>query len=147
VLAGDIGSGKSALALGVALRAARGGTPTLLLSGEMGEERLRERALAIEGKATIDDLRQGRLDDLTRAAVGAAALAQRHLPLLLQPLVGPGFDEIESALEPLPRRGFAVVDYLQLLGERDSLAQGAGRAPEPRLARRRPAARAPRRPA
>lgn len=115
VLAGDIGSGKSALALGIALRAARRGTPTLLLSGEMGEERLRERALAIEGKATVDDLRQGRLDDLTRAAVGAAALAQRNLPLLLQSLVGPGFDEIESALEPLPRRGLTVVDYLQLL--------------------------------
>ena len=42
VLAGDIGSGKSALALGIGLRAARRGTPTLFYSGEMGEERLRE---------------------------------------------------------------------------------------------------------
>jgi predicted ATP-dependent serine protease len=35
VLAGDVGSGKSALALGIAIRAARAGVPTLHLSGEM----------------------------------------------------------------------------------------------------------------
>ena len=115
VLGGDIGSGKSALSLAVALRAARQGLPTLFLSGEMGEERVRERALAIEGKATIDELRQGRLGDETRAAVGAAAIAQRGLPLMLRSLVEPGFAEIEAALELLPRRRLAVVDYLQLL--------------------------------
>ena len=115
VLAGDIGSGKSALALGIGLRAARRGTPTFFYSGEMGEDRLRERALAIEGKASVDDLRQGRLDDETRAAVGAAALAQRSLPLMLRSLVEPGFAEIEAGLDVLPRRGLALVDYLQLL--------------------------------
>jgi replicative DNA helicase len=115
VLAGDIGSGKSALALAVALRAARQGTPTLFFSGEMGEERLRERGLAMEGKAAVDELRQGRLDDESRAGVGAAAVGQRSLPLLLRSLVEPGFAEIEGALDVLPRRGLAVVDYLQLL--------------------------------
>src|SRR5215470_7895573 len=50
VLGGDIGSGKSAFALALALRVARQGLPALFLSGEMGEERLRERALAIEGR-------------------------------------------------------------------------------------------------
>jgi replicative DNA helicase len=115
VLAGDIGSGKSALALGIGLRAARRGTPTLFYSGEMGEERLRERALAIEGKAAIDDLRHGGLDDETRAGVGAAALAQRSLPLMLRSLVEPGFAELEAGLDVLPRRGLAVIDYLQLL--------------------------------
>ena len=115
VLGGDIGSGKSALALALALRVARQGLPTLFFSGEMGEERLRERALAVEGRATVDELRQGRLGDESRAAVGAAAVAQRNLPLLLRSLVEPGFAEIEGALEVLPRRRLAVVDYLQLL--------------------------------
>ena len=77
ILAGDVGSGKSALALGIAIRAARAGIPTLHLSGEMGPERMMERALALEGKASVDDLRQGRLDPTVRAAVGAAAPRMR----------------------------------------------------------------------
>src|SRR5687768_3377749 len=74
VLAGDVGSGKSALALGIAIRAAGTGVPTLYFSGEMSPDRVMERALALEAKASIDDLRLGRLDDTTRAAVGAAAV-------------------------------------------------------------------------
>src|SRR5207237_1445662 len=46
VLGGDIGSGKSALALGLALRVAQRGTAVALFSGEMDQERLMERALA-----------------------------------------------------------------------------------------------------
>ena len=45
VLGGDIGAGKSALALGLALRVAQRGTTVALVSGEMDEERLMERAL------------------------------------------------------------------------------------------------------
>src|SRR5258708_31407923 len=50
LLGGDIGSGKSALALSIALRVAQqsGGLGVAYLSGEMNEERLMERALAIE---------------------------------------------------------------------------------------------------
>ena len=80
VLAGDVGSGKSALALGIAIRAASAGTPTLYFSGEMGPERVMERALALEARVSVDDLRQGRLDDAARAAVGAAAVRLRGVP-------------------------------------------------------------------
>ncbi len=114
VLGGDVASGKSALALGIAVRAAMAGTPTVYLSGEMSPERVMERALALEGKAAIDDLRQGRLDSLTRAAVGAAALRLRYAPLLLRPLLGEDFDEVGSALEQVPGRRMVVVDSLQL---------------------------------
>ena len=88
VLGGDVGSGKSALTLGVAIRTATAGVPTLYVSGEMGPERLMERALAIEGRTSIDDLRQGRLDDATRSAVGAAALRLRNQPLVIRPMLG-----------------------------------------------------------
>src|SRR3989441_3940799 len=54
VLGGDIGAGKSAFALGVALRVAQQGTGVAFLSGEMDEERLMERALAIEGRVAVD---------------------------------------------------------------------------------------------
>jgi replicative DNA helicase len=66
VLAGDVASGKSCLALAIAIRAARAGIPTLYLSGEMSADRVLERALAIEGRAPVDDLRQGRLDASAR---------------------------------------------------------------------------------
>src|SRR5216110_679304 len=57
VLGGDVGSGKSALALGLALRVARQRGGVAFCSGEMDEERLMERALAIEGRAAVDELR------------------------------------------------------------------------------------------
>ena len=114
VLGGDVGSGKSALGLGVAMRAAAAGVPTLYFSGEMGPERLLERALAIEGRTSIDDLRQGRLDDATRSAVGAAALKLRNQPLVVRPMLGADPDELRSALDMVPRRQLLVVDSLQL---------------------------------
>jgi len=92
VLGGDIGAGKSALALGVALRVAQQGLGVAFLSGEMDEERLMERALAIEGRVTVDDLRAAKMSDQTRAGIGGAAVRLRGLPLAL-----------------------VVVDYLQLV--------------------------------
>ena len=114
ILAGDVGSGKSALALGMAIRAARAGVPTLHLSGEMSPDRVMERALALEGKAPVDDLRQGRLDPTVRAAVGGAAHRLRDIPLLLRPLLGEDFDEVREALDIVPPRALLVVDSLQL---------------------------------
>ena len=114
VLGGDVGSGKSALGLAVAMRTATAGVPTLYFSGEMGPERLMERALAIEGRTSIDDLRQNRLDDATRSAVGAAALKLRNQPLLLRPMLGADPDELRSALDMVPRPQLLVVDSLQL---------------------------------
>jgi replicative DNA helicase len=114
VLTGDVGSGKSALGLGIAIRAARAGVQTLFLSGEMGQERVMERALAVEGKASIDDLRQGRVDTPTRAAIGAAAVRLRDSPLMVRELLGSGFEEVSEALDVVPPRGLAVVDSLQL---------------------------------
>jgi replicative DNA helicase len=114
VLAGDVGSGKSALGLGIAIRAAGTAVPTMYFSGEMGPERVLERALALEGRAAIDDLRQGKLDDAMRASVGAAAVRLRHIPLVVRPLLGTDFEEVRAALDIVPRRQLLVVDSLQL---------------------------------
>jgi replicative DNA helicase len=114
VLAGDVGSGKSALALGIAIRAASAGTPTLYFSGEMGAERVMERALALESRVAVDDLRQGRLDDAARTAVGAAAVRLRGVPLLVKPLLGADFAEVSDALDIVPPRRLLIVDSLQL---------------------------------
>ncbi|MGZ8392444.1 MAG: DnaB-like helicase C-terminal domain-containing protein [Gemmatimonadales bacterium] len=114
VLAGDVGSGKSALALGIAIRAASAGTPTLYFSGEMGAERVMERALALESRVAVDDLRQGRLDDAARTSVGAAAVRLRGVPLLVKPLLGADFTEVSDALDIVPPRRLLIVDSLQL---------------------------------
>ena len=116
LLAGDIGSGKSALGLGIALRSALQGTATTYLSGEMSEERLMERALALEGRASVDEIRSGNLNDAARAAVGAAAVRLRGLPLQFRQLTGARFGEIEEALDAVPRRALLVLDYLQMAG-------------------------------
>jgi replicative DNA helicase len=114
ILAGDVGSGKSALALGIAVRAAGAHIPTMYCSGEMSADRVLERALALEGKTSVDDLRQGRLSDAVRAAVGAAAIRLRQSPLVVRPLLGASFDEIRNAVDIVPRRRLLVVDSLEL---------------------------------
>lgn len=115
VLGGDIGSGKSALALAFALRAAQAETPVVYLTGEMSEDRVLERALAIEGRATVDELRAGTLDDVRRAQVGAAAIRLRGIPLVVRSLTGRGFAEVTEALASVPRPAMLVLDYLQLV--------------------------------
>jgi replicative DNA helicase len=88
----------------------------MYFSGEMSPERTMERALAMEAKVSVDELRQGRLDDVARAAVGAAAIRLRDAPLLVKPLLGKDFAEVSDALDIVPRRQLLVVDSVQLTG-------------------------------
>src|SRR5437762_13279265 len=53
VLGGDIGSGKSALALGLPLRPAQQRTGAALFPGGLAEARVVERALPLDGGATV----------------------------------------------------------------------------------------------
>lgn len=117
VLGGDIGSGKSSLALGMALRVAEGGERAVVMTGEMDEERMWERALAIEGRVRLDDLRRGVLSDEARAGVGAAALRIRDRPLEWRPLEGAGPADLSQRIRSAAA-AFTVVDYLQLIPPR-----------------------------
>lgn len=91
VLGGDVGSGKSALALAMALRARAAGRKVELMTSESDIPRILERALAIEGRASIDNIRQGTLDDTMRASIGSAALRMRDAL--------PGISRISAARE------------------------------------------------
>jgi replicative DNA helicase len=115
VLGGDIGAGKSALALGLALRVAQQGTGVAFCSGEMDEERLMERALAIEGRVAVDELRGAKLNDQARAGIGGAAVRLRGLPLTVLSLAAADFEAAADQLDPLRQLGLLVVDYLQLV--------------------------------
>ena len=83
VLGGDVGSGKSALALAFAIRSSLLGARVAFLTSETVVERVSERIIAIEARTTVDDLRQGTLDEATRASAGGVALRLReHLPIV-----------------------------------------------------------------
>src|SRR5439155_7206336 len=108
-----VGSGKSAFALAVGIRAAQSGFRVTYLSGEMSADRLYERALAIEGRVRVDDLRQGVSNDIARASVGAAAVKMRDTFPQLDVLPR-GVDALAERLEGA-KRDLIVVDSLQCL--------------------------------
>ena len=125
VLGGDVGSGKSALALAMAYRAAerpRTGAPeddvapppVAFVSGEMTPARVTERLLALEGRVRVDDLRPCTLDEPARAAVGAAAVRLRDAALVVETLP----TSVEALADTLRRTldlRLAVVDSLEHL--------------------------------
>jgi replicative DNA helicase len=110
VLGGDVGSGKSALALAIAIRASLESARVAFLTGESSIERVLERIIAIEARARVDDLRQGALDDLARANAGAVALRLReHLPIIERIAAG-GMSRLASQLEDLPDVDLVIID-------------------------------------
>jgi replicative DNA helicase len=114
VLGGDVGAGKSSFALAIALRIAERGESAAIISGEMDEDRIWERALAIESRTRLDDIRRGTVSDEARAALGAAAVRLRSRPLVYRPLAAHSFEEAADRIRAL-HAPFTAVDYLQLL--------------------------------
>ncbi len=127
VLGGDVGSGKSALALAMALRASGRTGPAIFYSGEMLADRVLERVLAIEGRARIDDLRRGTLDDATRAAVGAAAVRLRDELPIVELVPAGGVPALREQLLAERAPELVVVDGLEslLAGDRPTSEQQA----------------------
>ena len=114
VLGGDVGSGKSALALAIALRIAASRDVTFL-SAEMSVERVMERALAIEGRVRIDDLRRGQLDEAAHAGVAAAGLRLRDATLTISMLPAGGVQAVTDELQRALDVELGVLDPLQAL--------------------------------
>ncbi len=130
VLGGDVGSGKSALALAIALRATVDGQVAAFYSGEMSVERVLERVLAIEGRARIDDIRRGALDEATRASVGGAAVRLRDTIPRIEVLPSGGINGLADALDGETEVDLVIVDSLQSLAsgettQDESLASAA----------------------
>ncbi|MDX2183947.1 MAG: DnaB-like helicase C-terminal domain-containing protein [Gemmatimonadaceae bacterium] len=132
VLGGDVGAGKSAMALAFALRAVGAGQPALVVSGELSPERQLERALAIEGRVKVDDLRRGDLDDLARATVGAAAMRLREASPDFRAMPADGIVGVVSLIRQDGRGKLVIVDSLESLttglGPRDEELAAAVRA-------------------
>ena len=115
VLAGDAGVGKSALALAMALRSTAAGQAAAFLSGEMSAARIMERALAIEGRVRVDDLRRGGLDDVAHSGVAAAAIALRRRSPFIEDLRDAGIDGVSDFLAQHLGIDLTIVDPIQAL--------------------------------
>jgi replicative DNA helicase len=120
VVGGDVGSGKSALALAMALRCSDSEGDAALFSGELSSTRLLERALCIEGRVRVDDVRHARLDEAQHASVAAAALRLRTRAPMLAHLPPNGFAGLSDLLIEHLGLDLLVIDPLQ------SLARGEG---------------------
>jgi replicative DNA helicase len=115
VLAGDAAVGKSALALAIALRSTAAGQAAAYLTGEMSAARLMERALAIEGRVRVDDLRRGGLNDVAHSGVAAAAIALRRRPPLFEDLRDAGVEGVSDFLARHLGVELTIVDSFQAL--------------------------------
>ena len=115
VLAGDVGVGKSALSLAMTMRSTAGGQAAAYLTAEMSTARVMERALAIEGRVRVDDLRRGGLDVSTHSGVAAAAIALRRRPPLVEDLRDAGVEGVSDFLAQHLGIDLTVVDPIQAL--------------------------------
>ncbi len=116
VLGGDVGCGKSALALSIVSRAARGAGSATFYSSEMQPERVRERLIAMEQRVSIADLRAAREGEGPADSVDADSDTPREGEPQIK-LISPGAS-VDAVADEI-RSGFdidlAVVDHLQSL--------------------------------
>ena len=113
ILGGEVASGKSALALAIAIRASEGGARTRFMSGEMEQTRAAERALAIEARVRVDDLRRGNLDAESRSRLETAARRlEQHFPAF-DAIDAGGIAALEHDTARLRGVDLVVVDPLQ----------------------------------
>jgi replicative DNA helicase len=115
VLGGDVGSGKSAFALAIALRSAERHS-VAYFSAEMTQQRLMERVLAMEGRVRVDELRQGSLDEMARARVGAAAVRLRERLPRFGRISGDSEHGLPDGWEEAAIPDLVIVDSIQGVG-------------------------------
>ncbi len=84
VVLGDAGAGKTALALGIAIRAAVAGYPVLILTHESSVERSWERLLTAESGVSQIGMRTGVLPSGAGDALKSAADVLRRLPITVE---------------------------------------------------------------
>lgn len=85
IVGGDAGAGKTALSLGIAIRAAVAGYPVLILTHEAGMERSWERLVSAESGVTHIAMRTGILPNGGADALRSAADVLRRLPISVEP--------------------------------------------------------------
>lgn len=114
VVAARPGIGKSSLSLQFARVLSSAGLPTLVLSQEMPDDEVCDRAVAAAGRVDLGGLMSGDLkgDGWDRATEGLEALA--NLPLFVDDQGGLTLSDVQAKARMVPGLRVLVVDYLQL---------------------------------
>ncbi|HYW30686.1 MAG TPA: DnaB-like helicase C-terminal domain-containing protein [Gemmatimonas sp.] len=116
VLGGDAGSGVSSLALGIALRCI---PRALLVTGEMHEERVFERALAISARVALESIRHRVLSDEERARITMIAPGVAEWGPVVDTLTHGGTDLLWTAHDRAIGAPLVIVDGIESLLARD----------------------------
>ncbi len=118
ILASRPGQGKSSLALGLALSAARAGQAVAFFSLEMPSEQLTQRAVAIDSGVDAQRLRQGRLYGDEPIAVQQAVAGFAGVPLTIYDAPALTLGQLRAqAMRHAAGEGLGliIVDYLQMM--------------------------------
>lgn len=117
ILAARPSVGKSSFAQQLCLNLARDGHACAILSQEMGNDELMDRAVANLGRVSLENLQTGRLADGEDARMAEALDGMRDIPLLLDDQSGLALADISAKARLLKRQHgvkVIVLDYLQL---------------------------------
>lgn len=118
ILAARPSVGKTALALNIAVEAARKNYPVAIFSLEMSSEQLVQRLLCAEARVDSHRLRTGYLNDSDWPALVDAAGRLGEMPLWVDDTASASIVEVRAKARRLFRdkqEGLIVVDYLQLM--------------------------------
>lgn len=118
ILAGRPSMGKSAMAYGIAIGAAKAGHPVFFASLEMSHTQLTNRGISAESGIPGDRAEQGIVSDHDFARINDAAERLRGLPLVIDDTPGLTPQGLRTRARRMKRRqglGLVVVDYLQLM--------------------------------
>ncbi|MCD8302573.1 MAG: replicative DNA helicase [Prevotellaceae bacterium] len=118
VVAGETSSGKTSLAVGMMLSAARAGHPVVMYSMEMTGTQIAARLMARESGVSSGELMYSRLDDTRLRAVDEGVGRLAGLPVYFDDNSTSNLDRILASIRHMKARyGIhgAVVDYLQIL--------------------------------
>lgn len=116
VLGGDHGAGTSSLSLGIAMRCA---PRALVVTGELHEERVYERALAITARVPLESFRLGVLSEEELARVRMAAPGVREWGPHVDTVTHGGVEVLWTAHDRVPDAPMIVVDGAEMLLARD----------------------------
>jgi replicative DNA helicase len=118
VLAARPSVGKTALALNIAVNAAKAGTSVAIFSLEMGAEQLVQRVLCAEARINLQDVRTGYVKDADWYAIHNAMGKLANLEFYVDDTPSISILELRAKARRQLRdkpKGLIVVDYLQLM--------------------------------
>lgn len=116
VVAARTSMGKTALALNLALNAAKAGTAVAIFTVEMSRHSLMKRLIACEAEINTEKLDTGNLTEAEMDRYAAAARKLSALKIGIQDKTERSFDRVKIACEVLKRKGelgMVVIDYIQ----------------------------------